>query len=245
MTKQETLAERIQRLREAKGWSQAQLAEEADMAPAAVSRLVTGERPPRMEHLLALARALGVTLTELTIGTDAAGALRDWISRDDYERSERNLADAENELALVKAENESRLAEIKSLQKDVATLTVGAERAAQELAASQAQAARAERLAEEKAELERTIRTVTAERDRIEVARAQHEVAAAKAIAQCNMNYQAVLHLKQQVTALSVDLKNAKDGQVATGLFSAALGAIVTGAIVSSAGSSSGRKRSY
>lgn len=245
MPKQETFAERIHRLREAKGWSQAQLAEESDMAPAALSRIVTGERSARMEHLLALARALGVTLTELTMGTDASSALRDWIPREEYERCETSLRDAENELALSKAEGQSREVEVRSLRTNIASLTADVERKGQELAVARAQAARAELLAEEKAELERSVRTLGAEKDRVEAARAELEKTASNAITQCNLNYQAVLHLKQQVNALNTDVKSAKDGQVAASLFSAALGAIVTGAVVSAAGSSSGRKRTY
>lgn len=55
------LADRIRTLRESKGWTQEDLAREADIGPATVSRLERGIIEPRVDTLRALCEAFDVT----------------------------------------------------------------------------------------------------------------------------------------------------------------------------------------
>lgn len=55
------IADRIRALRESKGWTQEDLAEEAGIGPATVSRLERGVIEPRVETLRALCEAFDVT----------------------------------------------------------------------------------------------------------------------------------------------------------------------------------------
>ena len=59
------LGERIREFRCARGLSQEQLAELADISRDAVSRIERADREPRLETLIALSQALGVSLGEL------------------------------------------------------------------------------------------------------------------------------------------------------------------------------------
>ena len=118
----EPFAERLRRLREARGWSQNELAEVADLAPAALSRVLSGERKLRMEHAIALAWALELTLTELLAGTTAAGIVLEWIPRARFEDSERARTEALRERDVARTDAAARGAEVVSLERSLATL---------------------------------------------------------------------------------------------------------------------------
>jgi transcriptional regulator with XRE-family HTH domain len=60
-----TLAERVKELREARGWSQGQLAEKAGFDSGYISLIEAGKRVPKLENRRKLADALGVAITEL------------------------------------------------------------------------------------------------------------------------------------------------------------------------------------
>ena len=62
----DTIGERIKQARLNKGWTQDDLAVAAQITSAAVSRYENGQRQPRLEHLQAIANALGVSTFELT-----------------------------------------------------------------------------------------------------------------------------------------------------------------------------------
>jgi transcriptional regulator with XRE-family HTH domain len=56
----EWFAGRLRELREAKGWTQQQLAEKANMTKDGLARLERGDRSPAWETVVALCQALGV-----------------------------------------------------------------------------------------------------------------------------------------------------------------------------------------
>jgi transcriptional regulator with XRE-family HTH domain len=57
---------RLRRLREAKGWTQVELAKKARVTQAFISQLEAGTKPtPSVVHILRIAKALGVTVEEL------------------------------------------------------------------------------------------------------------------------------------------------------------------------------------
>lgn len=51
--------------RERRGWTQKQLAAKSGLNQSQVSRFEKGERPPSVEHLAAIAKALGCGVAEL------------------------------------------------------------------------------------------------------------------------------------------------------------------------------------
>jgi transcriptional regulator with XRE-family HTH domain len=59
------MAGRIQRLREARGWSQQELAKRARISREYLARLETGRQDPRVSVLLKVARALNTTIDDL------------------------------------------------------------------------------------------------------------------------------------------------------------------------------------
>lgn len=60
----------IKEARRARGWSQAELAKRAGISQQAVQRYESGEREPRVSSVIAMASALGVTLSYL-LGLDS------------------------------------------------------------------------------------------------------------------------------------------------------------------------------
>ena len=56
---------KVRRLRKAKGWSQADLAKRARRTRVYLTRLEAGRQDPSLSTINALARALGVPVTEL------------------------------------------------------------------------------------------------------------------------------------------------------------------------------------
>lgn len=69
MTREQEVASwigrRIRTLREQRGWSQAQLAHNARIAQATVSRMEAGKKIPRLTTLVIVATSLGTTLNDL------------------------------------------------------------------------------------------------------------------------------------------------------------------------------------
>jgi transcriptional regulator with XRE-family HTH domain len=59
------LGSHLRKLRKARGWSQAELAERIDAHLTHVSRVETGKYSPRLDSVVKAARALGVTVDEL------------------------------------------------------------------------------------------------------------------------------------------------------------------------------------
>lgn len=71
-----TFGERLAQLREAKGWSQTDLAGRAGMKPSAVSHFECGRREPRLANVMRIIEALRCDANEL-LGTSHMGRLRE------------------------------------------------------------------------------------------------------------------------------------------------------------------------
>ena len=63
------LGERIRRFRRRAGWTQEELAKRAGMGRVTLSRLESGDQSPRYRTLVALAKALGVSVSDLLLDT--------------------------------------------------------------------------------------------------------------------------------------------------------------------------------
>lgn len=108
-------AERLREHVESDGRSLAEVARDADLDPSVVSRLAAKDagtrREPRLEQVIALARALGTTPAELIEGTDAASIFNDWVPRSQFDQevsarlaAQRAVSAAEAEVARLEAQ---------------------------------------------------------------------------------------------------------------------------------------------
>ena len=66
---QETIGQRIRRLRKARGWTQYELAAEAEVTRYSLLRWEAGTKPQSFESFVRVADALGVSLDELYRGS--------------------------------------------------------------------------------------------------------------------------------------------------------------------------------
>ncbi len=222
----ELFAERVRRLREERGWSQNELAEFADLAPTAFSRVLSGARELRMEHVVALAWSLEITLTELVAGTTAAGLVLEWIPRARFEDSERARVDALRELEVVRADAAGRGAEADSLTRAVATLHERLEAREAELAASsvEVEGARAQR--RELLQLRRDTTMLEAHTRRLEK-EAQSLKAALDDSQQQAADYRRRWEeIRARSHQLRTDLSTAKSGKLAASALEVFLGAV-------------------
>lgn len=58
---QRIFAQRLEELRDERGWNQSDLAKEAELTPSAISQFERGEREPRFSSIVKLAHALEVS----------------------------------------------------------------------------------------------------------------------------------------------------------------------------------------
>lgn len=222
----EPFAERVQRLREERGWSQNELAESADLAPTALSRVLSGVRELRMEHVVALAWSLEVTLTELVGGTTAAGLVLEWIPRARFEDSERARVDALRELEVVRAEAAARGAEADSLMGAVATLNERLEARETELAALgvEVESARAQR--RELVQLRRDTTTLEAHTRRLEKEVQSLKAALGDSQQQAADYRRRWEEIRARGRQLRADLSKAKSGKLAASALEVFLDAV-------------------
>ncbi len=68
---QRQLGERVRRLREQRGWSQEGFAHEGGLGRSFAGAIERGEKDIRLSTLIKLARALGVSLSQLLKGIDS------------------------------------------------------------------------------------------------------------------------------------------------------------------------------
>lgn len=66
---------RLREARDVRGWSQAELAQRADMQPSAIAHFEAARRKPSFDNVRRLAKALGVS-TDYLMGVETAVAFR-------------------------------------------------------------------------------------------------------------------------------------------------------------------------
>jgi transcriptional regulator with XRE-family HTH domain len=117
------------------------LAERAELDPSLVSRLLaataSARREPRIEHILALARAFEVTPGELVEGTEATSVLRDWVPRAEFDAEATARVQAQTQAAESRTELAGARAEIDGLRRTIADLNGGLDLVRQQLDACQ------------------------------------------------------------------------------------------------------------
>lgn len=240
----EDFGDRVKALRDERKLSQNDLAKEAGISPASFSRILSGERPLRMDQAVALARALGVTVVELTAGTTAEEIVAEWVPRAEYEASDRLRTDAERDLCLARAELQASKAENGSLRDAVRSLTSQVSGLEADLASLQAKAARATALAEKNKELERQVVELKGEVASLSSFKDELEQQSESARNLANLNYQAWVQAKNRVQVLEKSLLSEKSDKVGVAVISAALGALGAAMMASPAETSKRRGRS-
>lgn len=215
----ETFAERVRRLREAKKYTQNELADKAELAPAALSRILSGDRAPRMEHILALAEALAVTVSELTQGTEAAAAVEAWVSRERYEESESRRFEAESRGAADKASLVAAAAELAAMRTECQKLRADIARCQQSTSEHVARAAG----------------------DRARIAALEDQIrAAAEEKARVDWAHREALN---RVASLQTDMQRNNQAQIGTAVVAASLGALLGAVAAAEAGPAARRRR--
>jgi transcriptional regulator with XRE-family HTH domain len=223
----EPFAERVRRLREERGWSQNELAEAADLAPAALSRVLSGERELRMEHLVALAWSLEITLTELVAGTTAAGIVIEWIPRARFEDSEKTRVGALRERDAARADAAARGAEADSLTLAVATLNERLDARERELVESRVEAETARAQRRELLQLRRKTTALEAHSRSLQVEVQSLRAALDRSNLEAGEYRQRWEETCLRSRQLRADLSKAKGGNLAAGALGLFLGAVL------------------
>jgi transcriptional regulator with XRE-family HTH domain len=217
-------ARRIRDILEAKHLTIAELAERAELAASLVSKLLTetdaARREPRLEHVLAIARALEAAPRDLVLGTPAESLLGEWLPRDEFEAeskarslSQTEAAQLRTELAGARSEAGALRSTVDQLSQEVATAT---RRIADVEVATRREVARL-RVACESTEAK--LAAALVERDR--------------ALAVAQQNYQAWANARSQMLQLQREVADAK-GSASAGWMAALIGT-VGGAILGAA----------
>ena len=104
MEKSEVFRQRLKEAREKKDWSQAQLAREASITPAAVNQFEKGPRMPSMPILHSLANALEVSLDYLAGEKSTPNEFKVQTEWQEFYRNFQDLSDKDREILKAQAE---------------------------------------------------------------------------------------------------------------------------------------------
>jgi transcriptional regulator with XRE-family HTH domain len=236
----ETFARRVRDLLDAKKQTIAELAERAELAASLVSKLLTetdaARREPRLEHVLAIARALEVPPRELVLGTTAETLIGEWVPRSEFDQESRARGAAQTEAAQLRTELAGACSEVLALKASVDQLSNEVTSATRRLGDVEAAARR-----------EQT--TLRVARESAEAKLASALVETNRALGTAQQNYQAWANARSQVLQLQRAVAEAK-GSASAGWVAALVGT-VGGAILGAAAAeptapsaSSSRKRS-
>jgi transcriptional regulator with XRE-family HTH domain len=162
---------RVEKLLREMGRNAAWLADRAGVERSTISRLLKGARTPTPETLRDIAPILGVTLSQLVVGTDAAarvGEADDLVARRDYEAAVRQVVEFERQSSELQSRVRGFTEELRSERDRRRRLAEELEERAEELASARRKADHNERDARRYREaLERAV---------IDVARLQERV---------------------------------------------------------------------
>lgn len=216
----DSFAQRVRGLLDDRKQPLAELAERAELAASLVSKLLTdteaARREPRLEHILAIARALELPPRELVAGTTAEPLLSEWLPRTELEEESKARTIAQSEAATLRTELAGARTEVQAMKTSV-------DQVSQELAAATRRTgdveatARRERVTRETAEAK--LASALVERDgALEIAR---------------QNYQAWANARSYLLQLQREVAEAK-GSASAGWMAALVGT-VGGAILGAA----------
>jgi len=219
-----TFARRVRERLDAKKHSLAELAERAELAASLVSKLLTDteatRREPRLEHVLAIARALEIAPRELVLGTTAEALLGEWVPRAEFDEESTARSTAQTEAAQLRTELAGAQSEAASLRSTVDQL-------------SQEVATVTRRLGDVEANARREHTALRVARESSEARLASALVERDRALAVAQKNYQAWANARSQILQLQREITEAK-GSASAGWVAALVGT-VGGAILGAA----------
>lgn len=96
--------------------SQAGVAKRARISTAVMSRLVTGEREPNMDHAVAISAALEITVDELLQHTTAEHIAGKWVPKEAYSMLERKAIQVCRERDVLQARLDAEMARSESMR---------------------------------------------------------------------------------------------------------------------------------
>ncbi len=220
----ESFAQSVRRMLDAKGLSLAELAERTELAPSLLSKLLTetdaARREPRLEHVLAIARALEVAPRELVLGTVAESLLGEWVPRSEFDEESKARSTAQTQAAEFRTELAGARSEAKTLRSTVDRLSQDvavATRRAADVEATARRESTALRVGRESAEAK--LASALMERD--------------QALTLARQNYGAWANARSQVLQMQREVADAK-GSASTAWMAALVGT-VGGAILGAA----------
>ncbi len=220
----ETFARRVRDLLDAKKQTIAELADRAELAASLVSKLLTeteaARREPRLEHILAIARALEVAPRELVLGTTAEALLGEWVPRSEFDEESKARGAAQTEAAQLRTE-------LAGARSEASALKTGVDQLSQEVATV------TRRLGDVEANARREQTTLRVARDSAEARLASALVERDRALALAQQNYQAWANARSQILQLQREVADAK-GSASAGWVAALVGT-VGGAILGAA----------
>lgn len=220
----EPFARRVREQLDAKGLSLAELAERAELAASLVSKLLTdtdaARREPRMEHVLAIARALELAPRELVQGTTAEPLLGEWVPRSELEAESDARSEAQKEASELRTD-------LVGARSEASTLRSSVDKLSQQLSAANRRASDVE------AQARRELTTLRVGRDSAEARLASALSERDQALALARQNYAAWANARSQIFQLQREVADAK-GSASTAWMAALVGT-VGGAILGSA----------
>ena len=236
----ETFGRRVREILDARKQTIADLAERAELAASLVSKLLTetdaARREPRLEHVLAISRALEVPPRELVLGTTAESLLGEWVPRAEFDEESKARSASQTEAAQLRTE-------LAGARTEVATLRSTTEQLSQEVTTTM------RRLGDVEAGARREQTTLRVAREAAESKLASALVERDRALAVAQQNYQAWSNARSQILQLQREVADAK-GSASAGWVAALVGT-VGGAILGAAAAepaapvaSAGRRRS-
>ena len=217
---------RIRRLLEERKLTQAELAKGTSLSPTQVSRLLSGDRTVNMDQAVAMGQALGLTVTELVSGTDAAAILGEWVPREEYSTVDRGRVVAEQEVSRLRVALEAANAQIEHLRAEALRLDRAAANHQLEVAKLRLAAARVEELNQQNAAQRAELNELRAQARAMERKLEGTEQRANVAVERAQVNYDAWAVARQRILALERDLAKAKGESVATAVVAAALAGV-------------------
>jgi len=219
-----TFAHRIRELLDAKKQTIADLADRAELAASLVSKLLTetdaARREPRLEHVLAIARALEVAPRELVLGTTAELLLGEWVPRREFDEESKARSEAQTEAAQLRTE-------LAGARSEVLALKTGVDQLSQEVTAA------TRRLSDVEAAARREQTTLRVARESADAKLASALVERDHALALAQQNYQAWANARSQILQMQREVAAAK-GSASAGWIAALVGT-VGGAILGAA----------
>lgn len=130
-------ATRVRELLGTRGQSLSELAIQSGIDASVLSRLTAESdatrRPPTLGHILALARALGMTPSELTANTAALDELLEWVPREELDREAEARERAQREASAARAELAAERSRFESLSRNLNVCDRARQRAEAEL----------------------------------------------------------------------------------------------------------------